>query len=120
MRQRGICGRVASRRNGKNGHGGGAWEGLPDGFQRAWKGWHGRGRRELAERAPARTRGDGFVLLLVCKVDAILVIGRIPGLVLFRGHELVCIRVIIPVLWLGYFWKLGGSLRRSRGWLASG
>jgi len=71
-----------------------------------WKGWYGRGRRELAERASTRTRGDGLVLL-VGKVEAILVVGRIPGLVLFRGYELVTIQVVVPVLRLGYFWEPG-------------
>jgi hypothetical protein len=120
MRQRGICGRFSSGRNRKNGHGGGAREGLSDGFKRARKGWHGRRRRELAERAPARTRGDCFILLLVGKVEAILVVGRIPGLVLFRGHKPVSIQFIIPILWLRYFWKLGRSVMRSRRELASG
>jgi hypothetical protein len=85
-----------------------------------WKGWHGRGRRELAERAPTRTRGDGLVLLLVGKVDAILVVGRIPGLVLLGGHEPVPVEVIVPVLRLGYFWEPGRPVMGSRGGLASG
>ncbi len=53
-----------------------------------------------------RTRGDGLILL-VGKVEAILVVGRIPGLVLFRGYELVTIQVVVPVLRLGYFWEPG-------------
>jgi hypothetical protein len=115
-----MCNRFSSGSSRKNGHGGGAREGLSDGFKRARKGWHGRQRRELAERAPTRTRGDCFILLLVGKVETILVVGRIPGLVLFRGHKPVSIQLIIPILWLRYFWKLGGSMMRSRRGLASG
>jgi len=115
-----MCNRFSSGENKKNGHGGGAREGLSDGFKRARKGWHGRRRRKLAERAPARTRGDCFILLLVGKVEAILVVGRIPGLVLIRGHKSVSIQLIIPILWLRYFWKLGRSMMRSRRALASG
>jgi hypothetical protein len=120
MRQRGICGRFSSGRKRKNGRGGGAREGFPNGFERARKGWDGRRRRELAERTPTRTRGDRFILLLVGKVETILVVGRIPGLVLFRGHKPVSIQVIIPILWLRYFWKLGRSMVRWRRGLACG
>jgi hypothetical protein len=70
----------------------------------------------FGEGAFARTGGDGLVLL----VDAVVVIRRIPGVVLSRGHKLVCIKVVVPVLWFGNIWELGGFVVRSRGRLASG
>jgi hypothetical protein len=76
----------------------------------------GGGGELFAEGAFARTGGDGLVLL----VDAVVVIRRIPGVVLSRGHKLVCIQVVVPVLWFGNIWELGRFVVRSRGKLASG
>jgi hypothetical protein len=69
----------------------------------------------FAERASARTGGDGLVLL----VDAVVVIRRIPGVFFSRGHKLVCIQVVVPVLRFGNVWELGRSEVRSRVRLAS-
>lgn len=69
----------------------------------------------FGEGASARTGGDGLVLL----VDAVVVIRRIPGVVFSRGHELVRIQVVVPVLRFGNIWELGGFVVRSRGRLSS-
>jgi hypothetical protein len=69
----------------------------------------------FGEGAFARTGGDGLVL-----VNAVVVVRRIPGVVLSRGHKLVCIQVVVPVLRFGNIWELGRFVVRSRGRLASG